>query len=433
MGFQKSEHIYYDKYIPFEELNNFVEPLKMNINIPMDEFHSFIQNRIWEIELEQYLKKIYRDLLSTMPEIRRVVDVDKIVSMTYNTHTSGYDFRINPIDVINNILKELEINYSVEFIDLDGPFGIEYLKERFKEASKRLKKTYVDKEKEIDCIKDNLNNICNLYNIKLDDKLEKMCIPKTLLYYLAYKALKMYIETDNETYLIYAREYYYNVSHMKTSQYPHTIKIKNLNLWYESFIKEYEQVKENAGTFILKEHQLSEGIQCAGVEILRPGKIDREFRDVLARAKANPTIDDHEKWEELFRMKINYYMSSGYKKCISGIYGLTGYTGFSYRNDYIIFDKFYNDDKTNLGIKNLLTHEEAIYTFPADRFVLVKETKQTINKEKQKDHRIVKINHTINGSFRSKLGDIIYGRNLSNKTTDEAIEEAKKYMLIKEV
>ena len=433
MGFQKSEHIYYDRYIPFGELNNFVEPLKMSISIPMDEFHSFIQNRILEIELEQYLKSIYRDLLMSMPEIRKVVDVDKIVAITYTPHLNGYDFRINPIDVINNLFRELNIDFNIEFIDLDNPIGIDYLKDCFKESSKVLEKKYIGLEKEIEDIKNNLNNICNLYNIKLDDQIERVCIPKTLLYYLAYKALKLYEETQDEVYLIYAREYYYNVSHMRTSQFPHTIKIKNLHLWYESFIKEYEEARKDLDSFILEEYVLSSGIQCAGVEILKPGKIEREFSDVLARAKANPTIVDHEKWEELFRMKINYYMRSGYTKCISGIYGLTGYTGFSYRNDYLIFDKFYNDDKTNSGIKNILTHEEAIYSFPADKFKLVKEDKQTVNREKETDHRIVKINHTINGSFREKLGNVIYGRNLSNKTVNEAIEEAKKYMLIKEV
>jgi hypothetical protein len=159
--------------------------------------------------------------------------------------------------------------------------------------------------------------------------------------------------------------------------------------------------------------------------------LEREVRDNIAFVRSNPNVD-YDKYIKLFDVKMNYYMHSPYIKHIQGKYGLNGYIGFSYKNDYLLFDKFYNSETIDPSKRTILTHGEAIYGLPADRLSVIKGTKQDIVEAKKVDDRIRKVNHTPNYSFINKLDGIIYGPNLSLKSFDQVLEEEKKRMLIKQ-
>ena len=123
-------------------------------------------------------------------------------------------------------------------------------------------------------------------------------------------------------------------------------------------------------------------------------------------------------------------MKSPYVHYIKGKYGLLGYVGFSYTNDYLVFDKFHNSETVDPKDKTILTHGEAIFAVPADRFNIVRADKQRIIKAKKRDPRIKKINHTPNYSFLNKLDGVIHGPNVSLQSFEDVIEQQKKRILI---
>ena len=160
--------------------------------------------------------------------------------------------------------------------------------------------------------------------------------------------------------------------------------------------------------------------------MIQPGskQVEEYFKDAFDRGRAASNVD-RKKWEELFYIKVNYYENSPKTAVLLGMYGIQGYVGFAYHNEYLLFDKFYNNDKT----KSILTHNEAIYGLPSDRFGLLCQTKQDILKERELDDRIKRVNHT--KYFTNRLDEIIRSENVSTSTLEEEIKKEKNNVLIR--
>ena len=94
--------------------------------------------------------------------------------------------------------------------------------------------------------------------------------------------------------------------------------------------------------------------------------------------------------------------------------------------------KYENIDDEDVPNKRrkVLSYPDAIYSVPSDRIIVTTYNKQQIKAIREQDYRIVKTNHTITGTFLSKIDGIIKGPNVSTKTFDEAVKEEKGKILI---
>lgn len=430
----KSDHRFNNWEIPYDELTYFIDPINMTIKIPFHEIHNLLSN---PTNTCHYLNVVYDKLLDYIPTLKQLLNNRQaypISCISYTSHTTGYDFRIHPIDVINNIFNYLGVDYEIPFINLDNPEGVSYFIDYVRAYLKDIKRT--NKNSTIISIVDemdtNLKDIINIYNLDINTPIKQQCIPKDSLFYLAYKSLINFEETNDHKYMVLPYEYYKYVSHMRTSPYPHMISFtsKPNKLWYSDFRTEYENTIDVNITPDTSDLLLTDRELFLAWDILKPGMIEREIRDVSNRIRSNPNVD-YDYYMRLFEMKMNYYMNSPYVYPILGRYGLNGYMGFSYPNEYLIFDKFHNSDTIDPSKKTILTHEEAIYALPSDRFSILKGTKQTVLEERKKDPRIKKYNHTINGSFLNRLDKVIASPNISTSTLEDEIKKESKKMLIK--
>ena len=428
---EKSKHRYYGD-IPFDELHNFIEPLSMNIDIP---FKYISQLFFHEDEIENYFEDFCSKGYHYMSNLEKVLgnDIINIFDLVYTSHIDGYDFRFNPINIFNNIFSKLKLPYNIPYINLDNPDGMNYLKDYIRCYITDIKRTILSSQiiEIMDELNQNLDNICNIYNVVFDDELQDTIIPKTALYYLAYRSLTLYEETKDERYLPFAYEYIRHVSHMRTSPYPHSVSVPGRDIrriWYSFFVNEY--INEIGMDYIpnIEPYKLTNTEVYLAWDILTPGMVERELRDVVQKARAQANVD-YEKYMKLFEMKMNYYLKSGYNKHIVGKYGLSGYVGFTYPNEYLVFDKFHNSITKDPTKKTILTHGEAIYALPSDRFSIVSGDKQTVLEERKMDDRNKKINH--NETFINRLDPVVHGPNVSTSTFEEEIEKQKKRMLIK--
>lgn len=176
----KSNHYYKGSIIPYEELKYFIEPINVNINIPFASVTNFLDNNTNFIN---FLIMEYDLLLNSIPTLKKKISnkyFAPISCITYNTHIDGYDFRFNPIDIFNNIFKYLKLDYQIPFINLDNIDGMNYLKDYIRIYLKDIKRNNNDEDinKIVLEINGNLDNICDIYNYKLDNIVEQSIIPK---------------------------------------------------------------------------------------------------------------------------------------------------------------------------------------------------------------------------------------------------------------
>ena len=92
--------------------------------------------------------------------------------------------------------------------------------------------------------------------------------------------------------------------------------------WFNDFRRQYENISDKPETKDFVKAQLPEEEILLAWDILKPGMVERELRDVSHRAQANP---DYAKYQKLFEMKMNYYTQNRAKKYLKGLYGLLGY------------------------------------------------------------------------------------------------------------
>ena len=428
----KSNHNYSLFELPYEETVNFIEPIKVNTNIFLSDLTNISGGNDFYL-VHQELLKANEKMLSLVPSLLdRIKDngykgIYTIASITYNSHENGYDFRFNPIDFVNNVFTFLGINKRIPFINLDSQYGISFFKEFVSMTTKDI-----IKENNSSFIKSvayeinsNIDSIIKYYGIDLTPLMKKIVIPKDLLFYISSTHLFNYIRSGEEKYLIFPMEYYNNISDMKRYSYPHKLHFGMSKYWYDDFNRDFDSYVKDGTSIDVSKYALSNDEVFIGWDILKPGEIKESFKRVNALRRQGSSVD-YDKYENLFKAKMNFYFNSPCIKHIRGTYGLLGYLGFAYNNEYLIFDKFYNSEST----KSFLTHGEAIFALPSDRFSILCD-KQSIIRAKEVDDRIKKFNHTSNLSFINRLEGVINLPNVSTSTLDEEINKQKRLTLIK--
>jgi hypothetical protein len=434
----KSTHNYtISSGIKNEELTNFINPINMTLFVPKCELYNVFHTTIeTDAYFKRYFKEIF-DLIPNYPDDMIIKFINGRTGITYTPHTSGYDFRFHPIDFFNELFQSMRLDYEIPFINLDNGYGMNYLKDYVRayindfkrDKSKENLSNYETKVKVMEDIDKNLDQICHMYYTSLDNMIDHNVVAKDMLLYLAFTSLNKYEQTKDEKYLVFPYEYYTYVSHMRTSPFPHMVQMGNQRLWFNEFRTKYSSlydpsIRVDDNKHILNDHEL-----LLAWDILKPGMLERQIRDTHEYARSAPNVD-YDKYLALFEKKMQYYMNSPYINYIQGKYGLNGYIGFSYKNEYLVFDKFHNSETIDPTKKTILTHGEAIYALPSDRFDVVKGDKQRVIDARKADPRIIKINHT--PSFTDRLDDVIQGPNVSYTTFDKVIQNEKRKMLIKQ-
>ncbi len=430
----KSKHDYYNGIIPNSELNNFIDPVTMTIPVPLMDFPSISGNKYEEF-YKRY-KSLFETILSNFPTLNSKIDkrvIDIIGCISYTPHKDGYDFRFNPIDIYNNILKYMGYDESIPFINLDSDNGMDIFKEYVNKIVNKLKVDYPFDERNtiLDELNDNKDLVCKLYDypVKEDLKNNGYILAKDALLYLAFSSLLKYNTTHERVYKILPYEYYNYVSHMNNSYFPHKISVGfSGKLWFDDFRGLYEESIGKEFIPLFNECSLENNELICGWEILSSGKaktVIKNFDNAIRRASGVNAVRNL----KLYELKSNFFQRSGYKTIIKGKFGLNGYVGFVYPNDYLIYDKFYNTDDLPDDKKTILSHPEAIYSIPSDRIEVTAYDKQTLKKIKEQDERIIKNNHTINGSFVDKLDRIAHGPNVSTMSFEEVVERRDNKIL----
>ena len=435
----KSNHRYGGYEIPVEELSNFINPINMTLEVNKNSLDSVFNNYM---EVRDYINTFYKEIIDAyIPSMdedksRRFIRYNTTIS--YTPHTSGYDFRFNPVDFINELFKFMNLDYQIPYINLDNQNGLNYLKDYVRAYIKDFKRdeelkklsSYDAKLAIIEDLNKNLDEIVKIYYRSLDNTVNNYVIPKDMLLYLALKSLDLFEESNRkeEKYLVLPFEYYRYVSHMRNNPYPHKIYFNNYRRWFDDFRAEYTSMcdplyRVDDIPYIIHDNEI-----LLAWDILKPGMLERQIRDTHQFVRSVPNVD-YDKYLELFEQKMNYYMKSGYKNYIQGKYGLNGYIGFAYKNEYLLFDKFHNSETIDPSRKTILTHGEAVFALPSDRFDIVKGDKQKVLDARKYDSRIKKVNHT--PTFTNRLDDIIHGPNVSYASFDKIIEQEKKKILIK--
>ena len=433
---QKSNHTFtISGGIPVQELSNFINPINMTLFVPRSELYFVFGHTM---TVSEYFKQYYKNVFSYIPsftegQVRSFYQLHG--GITYTPHTDGYDFRFHPVDFVNHLFKVLHVKHEIPFINLDNGYGMNYFKDYVRAYIRDFKldknneklENYEDVCKVLDDLNKNIDSIATMYYTDLSNMIEHNAVPKDMLLYLACESLNKFEETKDEKYLVFPYEYYVHVSHMNTSPYPHMVSVNGRNMWFGDFRQKYQSLYDPSIVINDNPYIISNDEVLLAWDILEPGMLEREIRDTNDKVRANPNVD-YDKYLRLFELKMNYYMNSPYIKYIKGTYGLAGYVGFSYKNEYLLFDKFHNSDTIEPSKRTILTHGEAVYALPSDKFTIAK-NKQAVLSERETDPRIKKVNHVPN--FTKRLDDIITGPNVSTTTFDKVIAQEKKRMLIK--
>ena len=294
----------------------------------------------------------------------------------------------------------------------------------------RDKRSGKDKEL-LDELYNNVDYIISLYNFDITKDIvnNNFILAKDALLYLAYTSLLKYRETGKGEYARLPYEYYHHVSHMQTSNYPHKVEIGDFRrIWFDTFRRVYEASLGKEYVLGFNQYALSDHTYTCGWEILKSGESDDAFKDIRDTIHRGGRGLNDERNRKMYMMKTDFYQSSPYKCMIRGVYGLRGYIGFVYPNDYLVYDKFYNNDDAK--VKTILSHPEAIYSIPSDKIIVTSYDKQKLKGVMKEDIRIVKNNHTMNGSFIERIDKIIKGPNLSTKSFEDVVKEDNGKVLI---
>ena len=429
----KSKHTFINGIIPYQELKYFIEPITVTIPIPLMDLKSI--GGIKKDELYSVYNHALGDILDKMPVLKERLkeNLNHLAILSYTPHINGYDFRIHPINLINSILKVLGFNEIIPFFNLDDENERKVFKEYAKKNIEKLKKDGIFLE-ELEELSSRISYINLLYDIDVENNLKKnnFILAKDALLYLSYSSLLEYQKTGKKEYLRIPYEYYNYIGHMKTSSFPHKIRVgESRLLWFNDFMNHYEICPGKEYIPIFNQYNLENNTLLCGWEILGSGEKETTFKRVAEAIKRTRNTQNNERNLKMFQMKTNFFESSPYLAMIKGLYGLNGYLGFVYKNDYIVYDKFYNNEDVADDKKTILSHPEAIYNIPSDRITVTSYNKQKLKEIKEKDKRIIKVNHTFSGSFINKIEEIIKGPNVSTEPFSSVVEKESNLLILR--
>lgn len=433
------------EYITYEELTNFIEPLKITIDIPLYKGCKIVNGncleQLHDIKIE-VLNNLLPSLASNLKE-----ELANSWHITYIPHKESYSLGLSPKSLVETILKKLYIiDNKLPFYDLDEERDITFFKNavlyRFKEINDSLTNNpskYVDlKDKKMrkvyynqafkpiyDDLKSNIDKLLEVKDINLQPLLDKTMVYKNCLFYITLASMKELERTSLPKYSVLPKTYYEKVISPDALQWPRFLFIDGKTYNVHDFVDEYLELYKNKPNLFneLATDKLGVNIYKGSFEILPAGKINRNTVQSINK-EASKTKNT--KYEKLYQTKIDYYFHTNIKHLLVGTYGLKGYYGFAYHNDTVVADKLFNNPLTN----TILTHNEAIYTLPSDRLEVIALDKQTIKDERARDNRILKINHDPKYNWINKINDIIERESNSICTFEEKINDLEELGLV---
>ena len=425
----KSKHDFEGSIVPYSELTNFINPIEFSLDVDKRAYRKIFKE---EDKMHVRINMIYDDMFNRFIPNMSLSDrayLKKYLTFSYTPHTNGYDFRINPVNFINQMFYLYGIPDRLDYFDLDNTSSREaFIKEAYTkltDASKQLD----DRSNTLLDIRDNLYGIMDYYYLDINSAIKEEAIPKTMLFYLAYKSLLEYRGTDDLRYMVLPYEYYNTIGDMRKCDFPHTVPFNDgITRWYDDFWRDYKRFYPDNEPIDDKPYRLKPNVITIGIELVKPGHLHNIVEHNME--PRNHREIDFDKYQRLLDRKIRCYESSGYDTCIRGELGLEGYIGFKYGNENIILDQLYQSDDN--GVRDLLIYPKAFYGLPSDRLSLITYTKPLMIAAKDKDPRIERHYHRDDSnSFERNVQRISTGPNVSISTFDEEIEKLKKNVRVK--
>ena len=411
--------------LTYEELTNFLEPLKLTIDIPLYKGCKIVNDdclkEIFKIKLE-----VINNILPSISDTQKR-DIAYNWNITYIPHKEGYTIGLSPISLIDTIYKKLALNNKVSFYNLDEDSDKEIFKNSvlnyLNKASTTYNKNYLLKPI-IEDLNSNMDKLFAIKDIDLKPLLDKTMSYKNCLFYLVLSSMKELEKTAKTKYSVLPKKYYEEVIIPDSLQWPRYISIDKQIYSIQDFIEEYQFLMNNKPDLFNASaiDRLGVNIYRGSFELLPSGSITKS---TIQKIKKESNIN-YEKYKKLYENKINYYFHTNFKSLLMGTYGLKGYYGFAYPNDTVVADKLFNNQLT----RTILTHDEAIYTLPSDRLEVIALDKQSIKTEKAKDDRINKYNHDPKYNWINKINRIIENDNNSLCTFEEKIKELEEQGLV---
>lgn len=415
----KSNHEFKNWDISFDELKHFIEPIKLEIPICPDMLNN-TNNTFYKI-VTNINKTILDEILDNGILKQKLI---RKYGISYVPSKDEYKLKYSPINLINTILNVFNYDKQLSFYNLEDEEELEIAINE----SKKIIQSLIEKNDnyQLNQIYENINKIFDLRKVEI----EKYIIDnghiqaKDILFYIACYSLTKLQVTKNSIYSIIPKEYYDYVSNEKCinkTPYPHRIRVLNDSMWIDNFNNRYIPLTLDKELFDYKnEYNLCVKRFYADWIIFPNGhKTYEKTGNHIMRQKKE--IDG--RYYELFEEKINFFEHSPYKYQLIGQYGLKGYYGFVYENDYILSEKFYNTESK----KSILTHPEAAYAVPADSYQVTKLTKTEMIEASHLDDRIKRIYH--NDNYLNKFNEIIKYPNVSRISFDEIYKQEKQKVL----
>ena len=433
------------EFITYEELTNFIEPLKLTIDIPLYKGCKIVNNECLE-KLHNIKLEILNNLLPSLaPSLKE--ELANSWHITYIPHKESYSLGLSPKSLIETILKKLYvIDNKLPFYNFDDDKDKSFFKNatlyKFKELNdaltknpskyinikdKRIRKVYYNQAfKPIyEDLKNNIDKLIDIKDIDLKPLLDKTMIYKNCLFYIVLASMKELERSSLSKYSVLPKTYYEKVISPDALQWPRYIFINGKTYSIHDFVDEFLELYKNKPNLFneLATDKLGVNIYKGAFEIIPAGKINR---NTVQSIKNEVSKTNYTKYEELYQTKIDYYFHTNIKHLLMGTSGLKGYYGFAYNNDTVVADKLFNNPLTN----TILTHNEAIYTLPSDRLEVIALDKQSIKEERTRDNRILKINHDSKYNWINKINTIIKNESNSMCTFEEKISNLEELGLV---
>lgn len=326
----------------------------------------------------------------------------------------GWTLCITPNSIINDILRLVGSKTRVDnyYLPIDNTLSIKNQQKQYllDVLNKEKQNQTITNKQILDTTINNIDYILNYSYVDLD-KRDNISY-KAFIYYMALDCLKR-MEEGQTILCDLPLVYYERVSKPGISEWPHTVWHDNKPYFtYDPYNERLEKLFKSKPALFQKptRDQLYHVLNC--LEFLPSGHITRNFTTAhtsKGTVKFNPSAFKRLKENEA-RMK--FYESFDRQEAFIGTGGgLNGYFGYVFPNNYVIFDKFYTNYQTKYPAK-----DQAIYAFPADKFMYSLLTKPAIMAISQTDKTIKRINHT--GAWQSKIEEIFNGPDVSSVDFD---------------
>ena len=447
------------------DVKEFIKPINIEIPINKWQYSYILDNKTNDDTLKLNLKqlenymigKIYKEDTKYKKIVGKYFSLSYIPDFKNNNWKLGY----SPIKIINGIFEVLNINEKLEYIDYSDKKILDRAKNRvmlilIEEQLTTLRETATtSKEKHDKLIRlefientmKNVDNIFNLYDYEIENKIKNQLVYKNLLYYLSVKSLDILDETDDINYAYIPKTYYDEVTSKKKAEYPRQLYMDDGSIYsynYETFNKRFNKVLFRYPSLFEKELGLEEINVLDNFMVLKSDDfiedVANEYNCYLKRKDYTKTDNE---LNEMLINKINFYKEllsltneKGEKIVVStvkGIHQLNDYYGFVLNNNYIVLDKFFTITKKDNEIKP--SSDEALFSMPLDLYIELEGSKRKIKEyvKKHPNSNVKRMYHMKKHSYRDKILKVTEKEDISTVKNDwfVSIYAPKKLTLAK--